>query len=35
MKHQTSRAGSHKAGWFGGRMLFDLIDKETGKDYLE
>ena len=27
-------AGSHKAGWFGGRMLFDLIDKETGKEYM-
>ncbi|KAF6515545.1 hypothetical protein HZS61_008981 [Fusarium oxysporum f. sp. conglutinans] len=23
-----------KSGWFSGRMLFDLIDKETNKDYL-
>ena len=27
-------AGTPKAGWFGGKMLFDLIDKETGRDYM-
>ncbi|KAG7405293.1 Meiotically up-regulated gene 14 protein [Fusarium oxysporum f. sp. rapae] len=26
--------GTPKSGWFSGRMLFDLIDKETNKDYL-
>lgn len=28
-------AGSHKAGWFGGQMYFDLIDDITGKAYLQ
>ena len=28
-------AGTPKAGWFGGNMLFELIDKITGKDYLQ
>ena len=28
-------AGSHKAGWFGGQMMFDLIDDLTGKAYLQ
>lgn len=27
-------AGSHKAGWFGGKMMFDMIDDLTGKNYL-
>ena len=27
-------AGTTKAGWFGGKMLFDLIDKITAKEYL-
>lgn len=28
-------AGSHKAGWFGGQSMFNLIDKLTEKDYLQ
>jgi hypothetical protein len=28
-------AGSHKAGWFGGKSMFDLIDELTGKKYLQ
>lgn len=28
-------AGSHKAGWFGGQAMFDLIDERTGKKYLQ
>jgi ribulose-5-phosphate 4-epimerase/fuculose-1-phosphate aldolase len=28
-------AGSHKAGWFGGKMMFDLIDDLTEKRYLQ
>ena len=28
-------AGTHKAGWFGGKMFFDLIDDVTGKAYLQ
>lgn len=28
-------AGTHKAGWFGGKMKFDLIDELTGKKYLQ
>lgn len=27
-------AGSKKAGWFGGRAMFDLIDEVTGKKYM-
>ena len=27
-------AGSHKAGWFGGQMMFDLIDEVTEKKYM-
>ena len=28
-------AGSHKAGWFGGKAMFDLIDDITEKKYLQ
>lgn len=28
-------AGTHKAGWFGGKMFFDLIDDITNKSYLQ
>jgi ribulose-5-phosphate 4-epimerase/fuculose-1-phosphate aldolase len=28
-------AGSHKAGWMGGKAMFDLIDEITGKRYLQ
>jgi len=28
-------AGSHKAGWFGGQSMFDLIDDLTEKKYLQ
>lgn len=28
-------AGSHKAGWMGGNMHFELIDEITGKKYLQ
>ena len=28
-------AGTHKAGWFGGQMMFDLIDDLTGKSYMQ
>lgn len=28
-------AGSHKAGWFGGQAMFNLIDELTGKKYLQ
>ncbi|CAK3919942.1 Hypothetical predicted protein [Lecanosticta acicola] len=28
-------AGSPRAGWFGGQMMFDLIDEITGKRYME
>lgn len=28
-------AGTHKAGWFGGRAMFDLIDDLTEKKYLQ
>lgn len=28
-------AGSPKAGWFGGSMMFDLIDDLTDKKYLQ
>lgn len=28
-------AGSHKAGWMGGKAMFDLIDHLTGKKYLQ
>ena len=28
-------AGSHKAGWFGGNMMFDLIDDVTERKYLQ
>jgi ribulose-5-phosphate 4-epimerase/fuculose-1-phosphate aldolase len=28
-------AGSHKAGWFGGKMMFDLIDDITDKRYMQ
>ncbi|KAK3058795.1 hypothetical protein LTR09_000360 [Extremus antarcticus] len=28
-------AGSHKAGWFGGKAMFDYIDEVTGKRYLQ
>ena len=28
-------AGTHKAGWFGGKMHFDLIDDLTNKAYLQ
>lgn len=27
-------AGTHKAGWFGGKMHFDLIDELTNKSYM-
>jgi ribulose-5-phosphate 4-epimerase/fuculose-1-phosphate aldolase len=28
-------AGSHKAGWFGGRAMFDLIDEVSGGRYMQ
>lgn len=28
-------AGSHNVGWMGGNAMFELIDKLTGKKYLE
>jgi len=34
-KYSRGVAGTYKAGWFGGKMLFDLIDKVTGKEYME
>jgi ribulose-5-phosphate 4-epimerase/fuculose-1-phosphate aldolase len=33
-EYSRAVAGSSKAGWFGGNMLFELIDKVTGKEYL-
>ena len=27
--------GSHRAGWFGAKPMFDTIHKETGGDYLQ
>ena len=27
--------GSHRAGWFSAKPLFDMIHKESGGDYLQ
>ena len=34
-KYTRGVAGTKKAGWFGGKMMFDLIDGLTDKKYLQ
>lgn len=31
----SKTVGTHTAGWFSAKPLFDVIHKETGGDYLE
>ena len=34
-RYNRAKAGSPKAGWFGGQMMFDVIDELTGKTYMQ
>lgn len=34
-RYNRSIAGNAKGGWFGGNMMFEYIDKLTGKEYMQ
>lgn len=34
-EYTSRQVGSHRAGWFSAKPLFDVIHKETNGDYLQ